>query len=149
MVDGIFLSSQQCAYNRKLLEEHGITHVLTCNREPKQGHYDSEVMAAGRIRHLVLGLQDSADASIFDVFKPAITFLKSTPKVGRDGKPASCLVHCSAGISRSAAIVAAFLMAHYKVSVTRALRLVTQFFFYLLWFVVVCCGLACLSLCDV
>ncbi|KAF9078683.1 hypothetical protein BDP27DRAFT_1310007 [Rhodocollybia butyracea] len=72
------------------------------------------------IRHQIL-LDDSEEEDILIHLLPAITFIQSELDKGR-----GVLVHCQAGISRSATIVAAYLMYNRKMNVEEALNLVRK-----------------------
>eukprot|EP00927_Polykrikos_kofoidii_P066822 TRINITY_DN62383_c0_g1_i1.p1 TRINITY_DN62383_c0_g1~~TRINITY_DN62383_c0_g1_i1.p1 ORF type:complete len:523 (+),score=70.28 TRINITY_DN62383_c0_g1_i1:72-1640(+) len=66
-----------------------------------------------------LDLDDSDDADLVAVLQPAVDFASRHRNVGHN-----CLVHCGAGISRSAAVVAAVLMRDEKMDAEEAMKAV-------------------------
>lgn len=67
-------------------------------------HKDAYIPPEMGIIHLHLRIRDWPDEDISRMFKPAFEF------ISRERKSTNVLVHCMAGISRSAAIVIGYLM---------------------------------------
>ncbi|KAJ7269685.1 hypothetical protein C8J57DRAFT_318735 [Mycena rebaudengoi] len=72
------------------------------------------------IRHQIL-LDDTEDADVLIHFIPAITFIQAELDKGR-----GVLVHCQAGMSRSATIVAAYLMYTQNIGTQAALEIIRK-----------------------
>ena len=98
------------------------------------GHVDGDGGGGGEgggdargIRYLSVRVADSEGTDLLGHFERVTAFIDSVllrreegeqgVEDGRHGKPAAVLVHCTAGVSRSAAFVAAYLMR--KLGVTR------------------------------
>ncbi|KAI0032407.1 hypothetical protein K488DRAFT_78503 [Vararia minispora EC-137] len=72
------------------------------------------------LRHQIL-LDDTEDADILQHLVPAITFIDAELRKGR-----GVLVHCQAGMSRSAAVAAAYVMYHKNVDAQTALAIIRE-----------------------
>ncbi|KAF7301020.1 Dual specificity protein phosphatase 19 [Mycena indigotica] len=86
----------------------GITHVLSIGSSP--------IATLPSITYERLSLVDDPSSSISEVSAKANTIILAVAKAG--GK---VLVHCSAAVSRSPTVVAAFLMQHREMSLRQAL----------------------------
>lgn len=93
----LYLGPVSATSNSGFLEREGITHILSIGRSPNARDPS--------IQYERLGLLDSQDADIRPVVDKACAFIDSV--LASNGK---VLVHCSAAISRSPAIVAAYLI---------------------------------------
>ncbi|KAJ7116011.1 protein-tyrosine phosphatase-like protein, partial [Mycena epipterygia] len=89
---------------------HGITHVLSIGSTP--------AAILPKITYERLSLTDSPSSSISEVSSKANGIIVAAAKSG--GK---ILVHCSAAVSRSPTVVAAYLMTHCDMSLREALGL--------------------------
>jgi hypothetical protein len=95
IVKNLYLGDARDALDRDLLRGTGITHVLNCAREipcPFRNEF--------RYRHLKMTDPD-------DAFLNEIEGLCRFIRQGR--RSGAVLVHCAAGLSRSAATIAAYL----------------------------------------
>jgi len=90
----LYLTSIFEAQDQEFLEKHKITAVLTINNEPLKTNLNT----------MFLKLPDNCQSRIGDHFEKIVEFITENECV---------LVHCHAGVSRSATAVIAFLM-HYK-----------------------------------
>lgn len=97
------------AASTQFLTAHGITHVLSIGATPVSR--DSRGVAYNR-----LSLADDISSSIEEVSENAGTIIEAAKAA--NGK---ILVHCSAAVSRSPTIVAAYLMKNYEMSLKEAL----------------------------
>ncbi|KAH3745866.1 dual specificity protein phosphatase 15 [Pelomyxa schiedti] len=117
ILEGLYLGDQLNAYNREVLEEIGITHVLSvaeiANLDDHLSMFDPTVQVAA------IQLPDEASADICVYFDQAIAFIHECIEQG--GK---VLVHCVWGMSRSATIVAAYVMQALAMEWLVALRCV-------------------------
>lgn len=102
VIDNVYLGSLRTVQNKSVYDQLLVSHVLTCGRNLKIAH-----MPPG-VKHLVLEVDDNDTESINVHFSKGIDFIKDGVK-GTAAGP-SVLVHCFAGVSRSATMIVAFLM---------------------------------------
>lgn len=69
------------------------------------------------ITYLKFELEDEESQSISQCFEPAHEFILESK---RAATPGGVLVHCYAGVSRSATIVISYLMKHHRMSYSEA-----------------------------
>lgn len=93
--------------------DHVITHILSIGAQPS-------VPLSPDIIYQYLPLNDSGELDISDTVSAAITFISSA----ESSKKGKVLVHCSAGISRSPTIIAAYLMKEKGMTLREALGMV-------------------------
>ena len=94
---GLFIGNVRGAKRSKRLQAEGVTHVLNCSPMVPCFHRD-------KFHYLELEVYDDSDEDISQHFEAAIAFV-------REGRAAGgVFVHCFAGTSRSAALVAAYLV---------------------------------------
>lgn len=92
----LYLGGYRCATELKSLEEHNITHVLVCGSSLKQNFPD-------KIQYMQYFVEDEIDQDLTVHFQSAYDFIEKAT----DG---NVLVHCHAGVSRSATILISYLM---------------------------------------
>ncbi|KAL5512331.1 hypothetical protein ACEPAG_3323 [Sanghuangporus baumii] len=97
VVKGLWVGSIHAAADAELLRQHNIHSVLSCMR--------GKVKVAETFTHFQIQLDDVEDADALAFFPQCISFIENELEQGR-----GVLVHCQAGMSRSATIVAAYLM---------------------------------------
>ncbi len=110
---GVWISGYLAAADSNVLAERGITHVLKLvddNPDVPGG----DVRLPG-ISYLVLPARDRADFDIAPLFAPALAFMYEAVRSG-----GNVLVHCHAGVSRSATVALMYLMTHCSMSLRRA-----------------------------
>ena len=119
ILPSLYLGPCSAASNKVFLDANAITHVLSIGSTPS-----SKVPG---ITYHRLSLTDSPTASLSKVTGNACRFIDGAiaPK-SEDGNPGKLLVHCSAGISRSPALVVAYLMKCRDMSLKNALGLVVR-----------------------
>jgi len=98
-MDHVYFGGEGVARNRGILDENNITHVVNCVRSDVQNLFDRE------LSYLGLFLQDSGAEDILAVLYDVFDFIREA----KDGK-GNVFVHCSQGVSRSAALVIAYVM---------------------------------------
>ncbi|KAH6906785.1 protein-tyrosine phosphatase-like protein [Coprinopsis sp. MPI-PUGE-AT-0042] len=113
ILPGLWLGSLASALDTETLKAHNIRSVLSAMR-------GRITVKETFIRHQI-SLDDIEDADILMHFLPAIQFIKAELAKGR-----GVLVHCHAGVSRSASIVTAFLMYTQDLTPQEALKLVRK-----------------------
>ena len=97
--DRLYLGNLKAAQDVRALREAGITHILQVAEGltpcfPKDFVYK------------VISIGDTANSSLIRYFPAAISFIQEGIRKG------GVLVHCYAGVSRSATCVIAYLMQH-------------------------------------
>ncbi|KRX05039.1 hypothetical protein PPERSA_06673 [Pseudocohnilembus persalinus] len=108
--DKLYLGNFHGARNRDLLDKHGITHVVVAGHHMKE--FDKE-----KYTYKLLDYADSAEQNIVSTFQEVIDFIDNGEKV---------LVHCFAGVSRSASLVIAYIMKNMKLSYNQAYAYVKE-----------------------
>ena len=100
--------SQDVAHNLEVLEKHKVTHILNV-----ASHVNN--LFPEKFSYLSLDLRDLPEFPILKAFPEALDFIdKALDSQG------CVLVHCNAGISRSATIVLAHLMKQKGMSLNDA-----------------------------
>lgn len=110
----LYLGSRIEASDREWLDNHHITHIVNCAIEIPSyfpDHYS----------YLNLRLDDTPSQSIYHVLERSFHFI-----LGAIGRGGNVLVHCAAGISRSASMVIYFIMKTKEMSFQKALAYVTS-----------------------
>eukprot|EP01012_Entosiphon_sulcatum_P037779 TRINITY_DN4866_c0_g2_i1.p1 TRINITY_DN4866_c0_g2~~TRINITY_DN4866_c0_g2_i1.p1 ORF type:complete len:214 (-),score=34.63 TRINITY_DN4866_c0_g2_i1:255-896(-) len=97
----LYLGNAWDATNFDLLQKKGIAYIVNTARE-----CDSPDAAQHGIKYLKFDLDDHSDAPISRCFQDAFRFIDEAQREKK-----GVLVHCHRGISRSATIVIAYLMA--------------------------------------
>eukprot|EP00803_Ostreobium_quekettii_P001769 evm.model.scf_2305.1 EVM.evm.TU.scf_2305.1 scf_2305:5508-14061(+) len=93
------IGGHMVAKSREILRGAGITHVINCVRFEYDNYFQDEM------KYLGLYLQDWGQEDIYCVFYDAFDFIEAAREGG--GK---VFIHCSQGVSRSAAITIAYIM---------------------------------------
>jgi hypothetical protein len=97
IIPKLFIGSIHAAFNQEALTERGITHILNASRLPST--------FPKLFNYLSIDIRDKDDANILSCIPAANIFIEAGIDAG------GVLVHCYGGRSRSAALVAAFLMS--------------------------------------
>ncbi|ETW06118.1 hypothetical protein H310_03710 [Aphanomyces invadans] len=123
VMDYVFLGGRQQAKNRELLESLGITHILnvtpTRKVDPVAG-VPNFFEKDNAFTYRRCALFDNQGEDILTSLDGCIAFIDQAKFHGR------ILVHCKAGVSRSAAIVLAYLMKTLAMPFADALSLLQQ-----------------------
>lgn len=100
IIPGLFLSGQDVTNNRALLiDANKITHILNLASNVENS-FEKEII------YKVFRIEDSLRQDLLECIHESILFIDAALK----NKKNRVLVHCNAGVSRSASIVIAFLM---------------------------------------
>jgi len=100
ITENVYLGSQLSAKQKPVLNKLGITHIINATNECPNFFDDNP-----KINYLKIGLDDHPDQNLLASVPKAIDFIDSA--IDSNGK---VLVHCSRGMSRSASLVAAWMM---------------------------------------
>ncbi|XP_033638874.1 serine/threonine/tyrosine-interacting protein-like [Asterias rubens] len=121
IVPGLFLGPYAAAMKCKLqvLLDHGITHIV-CIRQDIEAQFIKPNFPEN-FEYLVLNVADSTSENIIAHFPKVKEFIDKCSLFG--GKT---LVHGNAGMSRSAALVIAYIMETFGLSFKDAVRYVQQ-----------------------
>ena len=108
IVEGLFLGDHVAADNKYILSSNGITHVLTLGKNMFPRYPQKYI-------YKQVAVYDTPSANLKQYFTACHKFLKNAFAVG-----GRVLVHCWAGVSRSATIVISFLMKEHGLSLSAA-----------------------------
>ncbi|QDZ20751.1 MAP kinase phosphatase 1 [Chloropicon primus] len=108
----LFMSGDTVAKMHEILVENGITHIVNC-----VGFTCGEYHKDKGLKYLTLYLEDSPNQDIGRVLYHVFDFIEAAH--AESGK---VLVHCTQGISRSAALCISFIMHTKKVSYEEAFQ---------------------------
>lgn len=118
ITDYMYLGDAADARDLEKIQQLGITHILNCADLPLVGTRYSRPQ---NIEYKGLPIVDHPFFDIAQYFKEADEFIENARKSG--GK---ILVHCMAGVSRSATMVAYHLMQHHEMTARQALKFTKQ-----------------------
>ena len=107
IMNGLYLSSVETAMNYNLLKRYGITHIINLSH--------IENIFPTKFTYYRIRIDDIPTENIKQYFPSAIKFINDA--LNKNGK---VLVHCTAGISRSASIIIAYLMTMGKLNLQSA-----------------------------
>ncbi|MCT8335078.1 dual specificity protein phosphatase family protein [Leptospira sp. 85282-16] len=96
VIDGLYISGLQASLNKKELQKNGITHILSLGSFLDDPH-------KGEFNHKSFRILDNKSESLSTILQECMEFIEEGRKNGK------VLVHCLSGVSRSAAIVTAYL----------------------------------------
>ncbi|XP_072750243.1 serine/threonine/tyrosine-interacting protein isoform X2 [Anoplolepis gracilipes] len=121
VVPGVFLGPYRAASRSNLhsLVNHGITHII-CIRQSIEANFIKPNFPL-TFKYLVLDIADTMTENIIKHFKKVKEFIDES--LSSNGR---VLVHGNAGISRSAALVVAYIMETYELSQVQADIIVRQ-----------------------
>jgi hypothetical protein len=106
----VFIGSYEGAGSYEALKLNGITHILTTGNDMEE-KYISE------FKYCVINVDDDPDEKINKWFQKCIQFLD---ELLNENKNNIVLIHCYAGISRSATITIAYIIHHKKIRLIEA-----------------------------
>ncbi|CAD8087523.1 unnamed protein product [Paramecium sonneborni] len=110
----LFLGNLDCLHNQQILEINNINCILSICTEEK-------IMVGPKYKQIYLDIHDNMNSQISNVFERSFIFIENSLKFQQN-----ILVHCAAGISRSATLVLAYLMKSFQYTLEQALRYLKQ-----------------------
>jgi protein-tyrosine phosphatase len=108
VIPKLYLGNYSASRNRDFLASHNVTHILTVAGEIEP-EYPAEFV------YKIVDIDDWHEEDIAKHFKNCFDFIDQGIQSG------GVLVHCLAGISRSPAIVTAYLMQKHSMALQEAL----------------------------
>lgn len=115
IIEGLYIGDERAAANKQLLLDNHITHIVNLSGQTSQNHFPDI------FKYFKIDMIDNDFEEIPPEFWDAITFIQKSLESG-----GTVLVHCRRGISRSAALVAAFLHQDRSMSIDSAIALIKQ-----------------------
>ncbi|XP_016076629.1 PREDICTED: dual specificity protein phosphatase 10 [Miniopterus natalensis] len=110
----LFLGNEQDAQDLEALRRLNIGYVLNVTTHLPLFHYEKGLLSYKR-----LPATDSNKQNLRQYFEEAFEFIEEAHQCGK-----GLLIHCQAGVSRSATIVIAYLMKHTRMTMTDAYKFV-------------------------
>ncbi len=119
-IDGkIYLGGYRCAKTRSVLDELKITRIIVCGNdlvqyfaEPTPFDDEKSGKMLSPLEYLQFALEDEYEQTISQCFDDAHNFIENSS--------GNVLIHCHAGVSRSATIVLSYLMKYKKMTFPEA-----------------------------
>jgi len=113
VLPGLYIADAKAVSNHAWLKSLGITHIVNCAKELKN-QFPTD------FHYLTLGLEDkSYSEDLFRVLEPAYRYVNDVMNA-KKFRP-NVVVHCYAGMSRSASVVIYYLMRKNGWSYAKAL----------------------------
>ncbi|XP_041353901.1 dual specificity protein phosphatase 18-like [Gigantopelta aegis] len=109
ITEEVFLSGVTAVASEDTLTKHNITHSLNLARELQDFEYPVHVEC------LRVSLRDASDEDLYPRLHDLVDHIHQV--VGRGGR---IVVHCVAGISRSASVCIAYLVKHHEMTLNDA-----------------------------
>ena len=125
VLPGLFIGNSEPAKTEWCLE-HGVDHVVRCFDSARYeliAQRDVEY-AAHHIELLEVPLDDNKEQELISHLPTALDFISAGLYSRWEKGSGGVLIHCGAGISRSAAITAAYIMATLRCNYHRALAVI-------------------------
>ncbi|XP_048843885.1 dual specificity protein phosphatase 13-like isoform X1 [Brienomyrus brachyistius] len=118
---GVYIGNASTARDKELLLHLGITHIVNAASGPE--HIDTGPTFYSDLAVTYYGVEaaDHRDFDLTPFFYPTARFMREA--LSQKGR---VFVHCARGISRSAALVLAFLMISEKLTLAEAIKAVRQ-----------------------
>ena len=111
ITDKVYLGNYLSARDEEYLIKNNFTGVLSCTGESSPQYQNKS------IKHLIFSINDTNNTNIIKYFKEALKFIDEQEKV---------LVHCLAGVSRSATLVIAYFMWKNKLTYDKSYQMVFE-----------------------
>ena len=123
IIPNLFIGDYMNSEDERILTQLGISVIVNVTKHLLNVFENNSNVEKSTYKptYLRIPLNDDLRSSILPNLKENLVFLKSALDQG-----SKVLVHCSAGISRSPAIVIAYLMSRLKISFKEALGMVSE-----------------------
>lgn len=112
----VFIGNSNAARDYDWLKSEGITHIVNATSEIPNFYSDD-------FHYLTLGLEDDPSEDLINVLEPSYRYMSNVLRYDPHKK---ILVHCHAGISRSASVVIYYLMRSKNISFGDALNFLRE-----------------------
>jgi protein-tyrosine phosphatase len=109
----VFISDMATANDSELLDSLAVTHIITLNHQ---------IPYPTRYEYYPINIDDAPNEDIFQYFDDTYEFIEQSQQSLAGGTGYSCLVHCAAGVSRSASIVLAYIMRKLRIPLDTAIE---------------------------
>ena len=106
IIDNIYLSNYKSSLDKSFLISNNFTHIINCA-------YGSKLFTPSNFSEIIyynIDLKDDVDVNLTNIIINFINFLKEVSQ----NKNNKILIHCAEGVSRSPALVVAYLMWKYN-----------------------------------
>ena len=116
MIDNIYLSNYKSSLDKSFLISNNFTHIINCA-------YGSKLFTPSNFSEITyynIDLKDDVDVNLTNIIINFINFLKEVSQ----NKNNKILIHCAEGVSRSPALVVAYLMWKYNMDCLNAVNFV-------------------------
>jgi len=113
VIDNLYIGDVFASQNNEGMHTHLITHILTVAK-------DIPPLFPTEFTYLCVEVSDHDSQDLLAYFDKCNEFIEKGRKVG------GVLVHCVAGVSRSATVVIAYLMKSMKISLPEAIKILTS-----------------------
>eukprot|EP01061_Rhynchopus_euleeides_P006137 TRINITY_DN15214_c0_g1_i1.p1 TRINITY_DN15214_c0_g1~~TRINITY_DN15214_c0_g1_i1.p1 ORF type:complete len:395 (+),score=114.13 TRINITY_DN15214_c0_g1_i1:35-1219(+) len=113
VLPGLYLGSLRTAQNSEVFRNLNITHVVTCGR-----HMQTQVPEG--VNHLCVEVDDTESDDLLSHFEESVNFITEALSQG------TVLIHCFAGVSRSATVCVAYLIKQKQMGAEQAIALVKE-----------------------
>eukprot|EP01132_Coremiostelium_polycephalum_P005527 gene5527-6885_t len=101
VVPKLYIGSKSAATSVNQLKSHNITHILSVSTNPPTKLLNS----SGEFKCLSIEIEDDCQKDLLSHFPECHQFIETGRKLG------GILIHCTAGVSRSATVVISYLMS--------------------------------------
>ena len=118
IVERLWLGGFRATEKQALMDQLDISHVLSLGCE-------AMALPSKLVKKLYIDIEDAEDADILEHFDQAVAFIEEALAYrAADSTQGVILVHCIAGVSRSASCVIAYMMKTQQMSFEDAFRFV-------------------------
>jgi len=116
IIPGLWLGNKTASLNDKFLKENNITIVFNCTKDLPFQH--------GIKKRYRVPVDDNLQAE--EIRNMELWSYETIYKLTKEHKQGNVLVHCYAGMQRSAAVVAMFLIANYSMKKDNAISFIKR-----------------------
>lgn len=109
--DRLYISDGETSQCKEFLDQNGITHIINMTQ-------DLSCKFTKDFKYIWIPIDDYEDEDIGAYFDEGIKFIRDALKANKKNR---VLVHCWAGVSRSAAMVVAYLIKKHKITFFEAI----------------------------